>query len=582
LVSTLDILSFVLRTQALLMLGVYSVYSTVEKETKKEGAGQNPGALLRDEFKGIFRERGIAFAVVASCAIAIVTEAMGTVGIEGLGPVPIWVGSYFIINGLLLFFLLEIVYHSLSRWLPPILVKNKYFEIVIHSGAFTGSLLVSGSVYLSCLYAGILCSTVEPFFFWFALLAFSSILFVSGLGGIGVIDTISNAASSHVPRGRKTHAVYIVVLFGSFLGLYLFLNGNRSLLGTGNTLLAGAGIEVALSVGIAYSAYSAARKRMLRYSTTLVYAFLMLGLSSLFIVYSVGNRQAISLPASPPSLDETLLLYAAPLILFAIGYSNLMFWMPRSLEKKMGSQAGTIFPSLTFFMLFAVLSVYEGAAHSFGPAIFLLQSSITTFPALMVGALVFSVGKVRLAERKRRSAAAIGETIRCCAHCDANLDLSSKYCWKCGNAATSSKPEKVWFKGYATLIKKETHYHSPKGKLATTLIGGPIGYFLFAKSVTLKHEAEGPLVVTDSAVYFGDRRIPLNKIDGTGKGHYSNSISLRTDDIGEKHSSKNSGSEMEFKTDDIEHLTESLRSIITNPNPGAAPAATKSPPMTHQ
>jgi hypothetical protein len=447
----------------------------------------------------------------------------------------------------------------------------------VHTAAFAGSLLVSGSVYLSCLYGGPLCSTVEPFFFWFALLAFSSILFVSGLGGIGMIDTISNAASSHVPRGRKTHPIYLVVVFGSFLALYLLLSQNTGVLGPSNTLLVGAGIEIALAVGIVYSIYLATRKRVLQHSTTLVYTFLMLGLSFLFIGYSIGNRFAISLPASPPSLNETLLLYAAPLILFAVGFSNLMFWMPRRLEREVGSQAGTVFPSVTFFMLFAVLSVYEGAAHSFGPAIFLVQSGISTFPALIIGGLAFSAAKLRLAERKRKNIARIGAVIPCCANCDAKLDPSSKYCWKCGSTATGAKHEKVSFKGYATLIKRETHHRSRQRKLATAFAGGPLGYFLFGTSTTLKNEREGPLAVTDSAIYFDDERIPSDKIDGVRKGHYPNSIILLLNDKGVKYVSKNPTSAPEFKTDDVEHLAESLVKVIEHPTPSVSPVPMKAP-----
>jgi len=132
-------------------------------------------------------------------------------------------------------------------------------------------------------------------------------------------------------------------------------------------------------------------------------------------------------------------------------------------------------------------------------------------------------------------------------------------------------PKRVSFKGYATLITRKTHHRSPKRKLATTLVGGPLGYMLFGRSTRLEQGREAPLAVTNRAVYFDDERIPSYKIDGTRKGHYPNSIILLLDNKGKEHSSKNSTSKLELKTDDVEQLAESLKNVVDHPNPNASP-----------
>jgi len=60
-------------------------------------------------------------------------------------------------------------------------------------------------------------------------------------------------------------------------------------------------------------------------------------------------------------------------------------------------------------------------------------------------------------------------------------------------------PKRVSFKGYATLITRKTHHRSPKRKLATTLVGGPLGYMLFGRSTRLEQGREAPLAVTNRA-----------------------------------------------------------------------------------
>jgi len=531
-------------------LGVYSIYNTVQEEAERKESRlpRGPSQILKEEFSAVFHERGVTVAVIIACGFALVAEAIGSVG-----GVPIWVASYAVIDGLLLFFLVETGYHLVSRLFPPSLRVNKLFGGLMHIVAFSGSLLVASSVFSSCLYDLPLCALAEPVFFWLSVLIFSSFLFISGLGGIGMIATLSNTLSSHVPRGRRSHPAYILALFGIFAGLLLLLNGNRSVFGT-NTAVVTTGIEIAFIVGIGYSLYWTGKKKEVQHSPTIVYAFLMLGISALFIGYSLNDKSITTLSASLPTLNEAL-PYAIPLTLFAVGYANLVFWLPRRFERTIGGPGGAAFASVTFLMLFAVLSVYEGSAHSFGPAIFLLQTAIPALPALLIGGLIFSAGKVRAAEKWRN----IGTDaiVPFCTFCDAKLDRSSKYCWSCGKAVPL-RPEKVSFTGHAILITKKVHNHSAKRRLATTLIGGPVGYLTFGRNLTLRQEREGGLAVTDRALYFDGEPIPMRRISGIKKGHYSDSIIL-TLKKGDP-PSQTGASEMEFRTNDVEFLAKSVNS----------------------
>src|SRR5205807_2989484 len=99
--------------------------------------------------------------------------------------------------------------------------------------ALDGAIIFSLSSAAGCMYGiDISCSA----FGWLGDIVFAAffvVFFVSGLGGMAIVDTICDTLSSHVPLGRKTHLSYLAILIGSVAGLGIFLSGRGAVLGPG-------------------------------------------------------------------------------------------------------------------------------------------------------------------------------------------------------------------------------------------------------------------------------------------------------------------------------------------------------------
>ena len=566
--SEVDAVFLALRTQALLALALHSIYKTAGKEAEfvRTDPSQTlkPPRVILERLKNMIEQKDIAITVTLISILAAVSWALGLVA-AGDQIVPLWgLFSLGLIYGLVLFLTVETLYLLSSKWLAPTVRNNRLFAWAIDSVALTGSLLVSIAATLAYITtAG--CATLSqlPCQIWDSLSSLSAaifliVFFLSGLGTMGVVDTLSESVSSRVPSGGMRHALYLVFVFGSMLGLIILLPHNPVFgPATGFGVL---GAELAILIGISYLGYLLVRKRESQQSSSLVYVILMLGLSGLFLGYTFRNTTPTPDITQPnPFPAPSLEMLVLTLTLFSIAYLTLLMSLPRALEHKLGIKHTRLVASVTFLMLFAVVANYQLAQLSgFGLGVLFFQEEGAVYPGVWAGALFLTVRKIT--QTHERGKLRKDSIIPFCIACGKRLDTNSKFCWACGSAVPS-RPERVLFVGDATQIASIKERHSTKRKVGSLIAGGPMGYLAFGMDFPLKRVSEGQVAVTDRAVYFGGNVYPLNRVVQIKPGHYSNSVVLSVKQVPEGTLQKTQVGTLDAPVDEVELKSSNVKAL---------------------
>jgi len=363
-----------------------------------------------------------------------------------------------------------------------------------------------------------------------------------------IVDTLSDTISSHIPLRPRRHFLYVALLLFSMAGLNI-LGRVESIFGPGTGYLI-LGTELAIGFGIVYLAYLLVRGRESEHFSTLVYGVLMFGLSGLFFAYTFRD-------IVPPALNFAGAMVVSPttlilsLTVFVIGYLNLTIEIPKRAERKLGIRHDRLVASLTFLMIFTVVANYQQALFSgAGSSVFFFQKNVPASLVLWAGAAALAVAKIRWAGQRVKVKTT--EIVPHCAKCGQRLESTSKYCWNCGS--NDLKTEKVLFAGDAKQIFDTPDHHSTKRKLASLLLGGPLGFLAFGVDIRRRSCPRRQIIVTDRAAYFSGKTYSLSRILDVKSGHYSNSIVLSIQDSAGL-PAKEGGAIQEYPTQSMELKT---------------------------
>jgi hypothetical protein len=200
-----DIVILFFSTQAFLVLGLRGIFKTVQEEAEHEkGDSSQPQTLRRvilQHFRSILAQRDIIYAVLIISALAGTAWAIN-VAVVFDQIVQVWAFSLALIEALVLFFTIEVLYLLSWKRLPVVLKGNRIFRRAVDIATLGGALVFSLSSVTGCMFSIYLsCSA----FGWLGDLVFATFFvafFISGLGEMSVVDTISDTVSSHVPLRR--------------------------------------------------------------------------------------------------------------------------------------------------------------------------------------------------------------------------------------------------------------------------------------------------------------------------------------------------------------------------------------------
>jgi len=165
-----------------------------------------------------------------------------------------------------------------------------------------------------------------------------------------------------------------------------------------------------------------------------------------------------------------------------------------------------------------------------------------------------------------------------CGYCSKEVSEEHKFCPSCGKPVSGEKKdepitdntgksiqaetpkieEKIYFKGEGELIIKKVEHRGAGRKVASWLVGGPIGYLAFGRDKTQKSKAKGTLVVTEKAVYCAGNEYPFEKILSLAKigtMHKSILVNFANDVAGERYDIK-----LEIRTKEMDRLFAALES----------------------
>ncbi len=532
-----------MKTQAFLVLSLHSIHKTAEAEAEAAGRAVRPSQVLKAYFKNLLKQRHLVYTAIVLSSLAL--------GLWIVHDIPYaWHGSLVfltqpisqvLIYTLIIFFGLETVYRMTQRWWPQALRNSRRFDTVALAALFMWALLASFASSTACAYFND-CTLLDTLF-WSMFVGFLAIFFIGGIGGIGVIRTLSDSIASRIEITRRWQFAF---LFAAVIGLYFGLQvAGGSYLGA-EIQAAYVGIFVALVVGFVYFVYLARKKEELYRSENLVYITIFLALAGLFIGYSLHNLTVESLSLGGLSLQglnvsvlssvDYAKVFMVPLVLIAVGYVDLLITVPGTVEKKVRVQEERIAPSLTFFMLFVVVGAYESSVLTWdqaGVKAFSYLGNQASFYGLVFGALIGGPLLI-IAKRRRLDLTQIRRRIHhreFCSGCHSRLESSARFCGACGkpilhdkhkfSSVSSGKdassqartPEGgELFRGEGAVVIKRTQVHSAKRKIASLVAGGPAGYLFFGRDETRKSKAEGPLVVTKTSINCAGNDYPIDQV----------------------------------------------------------------------
>jgi len=112
--------------------------------------------------------------------------------------------------------------------------------------------------------------------------------------------------------------------------------------------------------------------------------------------------------------------------------------------------------------------------------------------------------------------------------------------------------------GEGEIVIKKIEHRGGGRKVASWLVGGPIGYLAFGRDKTQKSKAKGKLVVTQKAIYCAGNEYKFDTILSLariGTMHKSILVNFQNDVAGERYDIK-----LEIKTKEMDRLFAALES----------------------
>jgi len=360
LVDILAALAFFLPLQAYLVMGLHSIYKSVEEE-KAQVERETRGQLERSiqviviQARNIFSQKYLNYTVASVTILALAAWALNVIVYSGV-IIQVWAFSLALAEALVLFFTIETIYQLAFDRLSPTLPKRVPVGRLVTWTAFAGSLLLALGSTVGCMFNDPLSCAVNGYMGDLAYYLFFLILFITGLGAIGIVNTISDGLAARFPSEKRAGIIFFAALAASLTLLFIILAELPQLGPTG--LYGQIGLELAFFAGLGYTLYLYIRRRMI-YPSTLVYAVLMLALSGLFLGYNLNVQNPPSLTSSSQTLSSTATSLATSLTLFTLGYLTILFQLPRKFERKLKMRDGRLAPYLTFLLAFTALASFQ-------------------------------------------------------------------------------------------------------------------------------------------------------------------------------------------------------------------------------
>jgi hypothetical protein len=166
-----------------------------------------------------------------------------------------------------------------------------------------------------------------------------------------------------------------------------------------------------------------------------------------------------------------------------------------------------------------------------------------------------------------------------CNNCGNECDIENKFCSNCGTKVADlvtedqqddsevkritetydPEKEKAYFSDDGEIIVKRTEHRGSGRKIASWLVGGPIGYVALGRDKTRKTKAEGTLVVTNKALYCAGNVYPYDKVISITRNRKSILLILVKEFEEQRFTST-----LELKTDDKDGLFKALEAARMN------------------
>jgi hypothetical protein len=167
-----------------------------------------------------------------------------------------------------------------------------------------------------------------------------------------------------------------------------------------------------------------------------------------------------------------------------------------------------------------------------------------------------------------------------CDKCGNECDIENKFCSSCGTILADivtedqevdnsevkritesydPEKEKAFFRDDGEIIVKRTEHRGKGRKIASWLVGGPIGYVAIGRDKTRKTRAEGTLVVTNKALYCAGNVYPYDKVISITRTRRSILLILVKEFEEQLFTSR-----LELKTDDKDGLFKALEAARMN------------------
>jgi ribosomal protein S27AE len=170
-----------------------------------------------------------------------------------------------------------------------------------------------------------------------------------------------------------------------------------------------------------------------------------------------------------------------------------------------------------------------------------------------------------------------------CNKCGNECDIENKFCSNCGTILADivtedqeeeeeddsevkritesydPEKEKAYFRDDGEIIVKRTEHRGAGRKIASWLVGGPIGYVALGRDKTRKTKAKGTLVVTNKALYCAGNVYPYDKVIAITKTRKSILLILVKEFDEQRFTST-----LELKTDDKDALFKALEAARMN------------------
>lgn len=387
----------------LLILSVFSVFEMLKEEAKRSEE-RNLTALKRDLFS-LFSYKHI---VIPLLVLSI---------LSGLGSVshvftPIF--SLQLLYTAVVILIFETIFHSLYRFWPRFLKEN----LRLRNATLT--LLVILGIFVSLFVIGI--GAVE-----LISLVFGGILLVGGIGLAFVVDTVaSDLSRSRLPKRKATYASFLAfflllvlwLLLSSNLLKYLVLLAN----GSGGTLVSNllvhefqsltSGLNIslisvimALGAGAIYFAYLFFKRSYDKRLERFVFLMVSLPVAGFIFLYLaiLADGDWVAATTSSVSVLSSFLQVMPSIVLFVVGYSQIIIEVPRKSSKTLMLEENEFLVALTWLLVFSAISEFLSWLVYGKPGLFIFEVDILQWFGIPIGIALISVNHLRSRRNSRTS-----------------------------------------------------------------------------------------------------------------------------------------------------------------------------------